>query len=323
MLLSSGCLVSSFLSCLSACALIQTILDNEDEVFRRDVDYRLGLVKLELSDLKSMQQALTSLLQSGTKQAGYYSDQLDFPEEFAAFFSWLLCGRAFHGDSHEFDLLVNKNIAQLCEAMGLDLAEHRLKIVGWVVGRENSGSLTGFPASLPSKASGIPELAVLAFHGLLEHQTYLVDSMKSGIRAVENEMNISSLPIRIAGLAEALIQSGGEGKKLPAVMGIVHQQTKIIFPQKLQSRWSYDEIQSLIKDRNAAAHVWDDGSGGPTLKGLIDKLTAEYASSLFELATYLVAGTISLRLKNLELIKAEQWLKVINRNIGQMEVIYL
>lgn len=322
MLLSSGCLVGSFLSCLSASALIQTILEYEDDVFRRDLDYRLGLVALELSDLKAMQQAIASLLQSGTEQAGYYSDQLDFPEEFAAFFSWLLCGRAIHGDSHEFDLLVNRNVAQLCEAMALDLAEHRLKIVGWVIGRENSGTLTGFPASLPAKASGIPELAVLAYHGLLEHQAFLVDSMKSGIRAVDNEMNISSLPIRLAGLAEALVQNGGEGDKLPKVMETIHKQTQAIFPQKLQSRWSYDEIQYLIQDRNAAAHVWDDGSGRPTLKGLIDKLTEDYASSLFELATYIVAGTISLRLKNLELIRAEQWLKVINRNIEQMEGVY-
>lgn len=308
---------------MSASALIRTITESDDKEFIRDVEHRLALLQLELVDLDNMQEDIWSLVLRGVEDTGGYLGQNDLPEEFSALFSWLLCGRSLHGSSHEFDLRVNNNIAQDCRSLDLELSDHRLKVVGWVVGRETSGSLTGFPASLPSKASGIPELAVLAFHGLIAHQTYLADSTKGGFSFVENEMNISSLPIRIAGLAEALVQSGGEGKKLGAVMGIVHQQTKQIFPKDLQSRWSYEEIQSLIQDRNAAAHVWDDGSGGPTLKGLIDKLTAEYASSLFELATYLVAGTISQSLRDLEIKKAEQWLRAVNRTIEQMKDIYV
>ncbi len=310
--------MNGFLTSVSAIALIQTIVESEDREFNRDVEQRLGLLQLELVDLKEMLRDIEFFVRRGVQETGDYSEQLDLPEEFSAFFSWLLCNRTLHGDSHQFDLRVNTNIAQVCEALTLNLAEHRLKVVGWVVGREITGSLSGFPASLPSKCADIPDLASLAFVGLLEHQQFILDSVTGGFNAFENEMSISSLPVRIAGLAEALIQSGGDSQNLSDVMLIAYQQSKGVFPQNLQSRWSGAEIQSLIQDRNAAAHVWDDGSGRPTLKELIEKLTAEYASSLFELATYMVAGAISKSLKNLELKRVEQWHKAISRRIEQL-----
>lgn len=311
--------MSSFLSSVAALALIQTIVESEDLEFTRDVEHRLGLLQLELVDLKEMQKDIDFLVRRGVQETGDYSEQLDLPEEFSAFFSWLLCNRALHGDSHQFDLLVNTNIAQVCGALTLNLADHRLKVVGWVVGRETTGSLSGFPASLPSKAANIPDLASLAFEGLLEHQQFILDSMRGGYNAFENEMSVSSLPIRIAGLAEALVQSGGDSQNLSDVMLIAYQQAKGVFPKTLQSRWSGVDMNSLIQDRNAAAHVWDDGSGRPTLRELIEKLTAEYASSLFELATYMVAGAISKSLKDLELKRVEQWYKAILRKIEQLE----
>ena len=311
--------MSSFLSSVSAIALIQTIVESEDLEFNRDVAQRLGLLRLELVDLEEMQKDIDFLVRRGVQETGDYSEQLDLPEEFSAFFSWLLCNRTLHGDSHQFDLLVNTNIAHVCGALKLNLADHRLKVVGWVVGRETTGSLSGFPASLPTKAANIPDLASLAFEGLLEHQQFILDSMRGGYNAFENEMSVSSLPIRIAGLAEALVQSGGDSQNLSDVMLIAYQQAKGVFPKNLQSRWSGVDMNSLIQDRNAAAHVWDDGSGRPTLKELIEKLTAEYASSLFELATYMVAGAISKSLKDLELKRVEQWHKAILRKIEQLE----
>ena len=273
-------------------------------------------------DLVEFSSQLSQKIKSLLANEGVDHAQNSLPEEFSLFFSWLMVGMASREDSEEFNLNVRSKCASNARDLGLDPADHYLQVVGWVIGKSVSKQ-EAFPATFPEQATqSMSTDAKLAFQGLVDHALFIESDTGQRRQVAEAEMALTSIPIRVMGLAESILRpnSGNTlGYNLEILRNAVSR-VRTFTPSEFSNKWRERELVKLVHNRDAVAHVWISDPEKPSLKEVLDRWSPEYTGSLFALSTYIVAGVALETLSATSYTTASHWFAATNRALDNIWV---
>jgi hypothetical protein len=237
-----------------------------------------------------------------------------FSGELAALVTWLLQDMKASSSSTEFDKAIwRKTMQRLSqENAGVPYSspELHLKIHHWVVGacwsKELPASAIVFP--LKSLAFGSDQAAI-AYNGLIE-QIQSLEALALGDEpGVDSEMALSSVPIRVLGLAEALNPEipSDSLKAIQVQISKLGGDLKGETKSEVAMKWNSSTLQRLVLDRHSIAHVSRD-SNRPFV-ATVSGLDRAQAHMLGELASTLMSAEIQVRVNALSEAKAKHWLQ--------------
>ncbi len=309
-------------SLIGASAMVHTLLSFENSHFQRLIEEKALSAGVTREGLVEFSSKLSQKSQSLMSNEGVILSQAFLPEEFSLFFSWLMVGMANREDSAEFNLNVRSNCATTARDLGFDPADHYLQVVGWVIGKSVSRQ-EAFPATFPEQSTeSMSTDARLAFQGLVDHALFIESDSGQRHQVAEAEMALTSIPIRVMGLAEAILRpnSGNTvGYNLEVLRNAVRR-VRAFTPTDFSNKWREPELEKLVHNRDAVAHVWISDPEKPSLKEVLDGWSPEYTGSLFALSTYIVAGVALETLKETSYTTASHWFAATNRELDNIWV---
>lgn len=249
---------------------------------------------------------------------------LDFalPEELALFVSWLMVDLTGQEDSAVFNARLAVTLSELASELEIDPDHHRLHMVGWIIGRPHNRTGKLFPTELPRLIGSSSFEAQLAFEGLLRHTEFLVDEGGTTREPLEAEMLMTSILVRLLGLAEAVIRPNAErDKEKDATFRVLKDaliQSQKVMSQSVKRAWVEDSaLRLLVNRRHAVAHIWKRDTR-PSLSEIMKDLDESYIDSMMEFATCMVAANLTESLKQVNQSRAQVWLDAVSRNIKQL-----
>ena len=310
----------------------QTSQSDSGELQKR-VESRLAMLNYSTDDLEDIVRSLSFLVDHFFDSGVEVADWPQLSEEFGAFFSWLLMDMSVSQTSQEFNKKLRFEVANHIRSSSnpdsslSDLRIH-LQLQAWIVGTPTSLHREECAVSFPFRAFGdYGESSSIAYKGLV-HQMHLIESLDSknfdpsvgGLQFADSdhEMAITSIPIRVVALAEALVnsrsveindQSGAVTKQVQKLKGQVRT--------SIEMDWgsSSSRLQALRRDRNAIAHIWTREGDRHTFDDLVTRLNLEYAQELGVLASYLVAAELSSRLQEIGERRVSHWFEHVEAEI--------
>lgn len=306
------------ISLISASALLVAFLENDDEDFVRVFTTRLDRLGISLGDLASISGKLREKIDYLSSMTRFSKADYSLPEEFSLFFSWLMIDMALTTDSSRFNLQVHEEVVKLSQSLGVEPKDHQLHIVGWVVGNAPAKLNSLYPTTFPQGLLDINEDARLAFQGLVDHTFFIASDDGEQRSVLEAEMVLTSIPIRVMGLAEAIVRPSADNQDEHALSVLETAINKVqrILPHSLKSKWTDSQSRrELVWNRNSVAHVWNNNSGRPSLTDLVRNLDSHYIESLLAISTYILAGVIADGLRETSDVRVTQWLEAIDRSI--------
>ena len=311
------------ISLISASALLAAFLENDDEHFIRVVAERTERLGITRGDLESMSENLRVKIDALSSFTGFSKADYSLPEEFSLFFSWLMVDMAMMSDSWRFNLQVETECVELAQSLGVKPDDHKLHIVGWIIGNAPANLNGQYPTTFPQGLLDINEDARLAFQGLIDHTHFIASEDGEQRSVLEAEMVLTSIPIRVLGLAEAIVRPNADNQDEHALSVLETAINKVqrILPQPLKSKWTDSKSRrELVWNRNSVAHVWNNNSGRPSLTDLVRNLDSGYIDSLLAISTYILAGVILDGLRETNDVRVTQWLETIDRSIENITV---
>lgn len=311
------------ISLISASALLAAFLNNEDEQFLSVVAKRTELLGISREDVESISENLREKIEFLSSSTTFSKADYSLPEEFSLFFSWLMIDMGATGDSSRFNLQVQEECVKLSQSLGVDPSDHKLHIVGWVVGIAPAKLKSQYPTTFPQGLLDINEDARLAFQGLIDHAFFIASDDGEQRSVLEAEMVLTSIPIRVLGLAEAIVRPNADYQDEHAlsVLETAIDKVQRILPHALKAKWTDRQSRrELVWNRNSVAHVWNNNSGRPSLTDLVRNLDSSYIESLLAISTYILAGVIADGLRETADVRVTQWLETIDRSIENITV---
>lgn len=306
------------ISLISASSLLSAFLENDDEYFLGVVAERIERLGITREDIEAMSENLRVKIDSLSSFSTFSKADYSLPEEFSLFFSWLMVDMARKMDSSRFNLQVQEQCVKLSQSLGIEPADHKLHIVGWIIGSAPVKLNSQYPTTFPQGLLDINEDARLAFQGLVDHTNFIASDDGEQRSVIEAEMVLTSIPIRVLGLAEAIVRPNADNQDEHALSVLETAINKVqrILPQNLKSKWTDSKSRrELVWNRNSVAHVWNNNSGRPSLTDLVRNLDSGYIDSLLAISTYILAGVISDGLRETSDVRVSQWLEAIDRSI--------
>jgi hypothetical protein len=199
-------------------------------------------------------------------------------------------------------------------------APKKVVVAGWIVGLPGSPGKPYSGSVFPLKTFGIEPNIASAYDGLGEH-ILLLDRLRRNQLAFEDpqvsfetEMLLTSIPIRVVGLAEALANyhSGGEALLKSLQNGISSTQNSLSREKKAE--WT-SRTQNLVDQRNAICHPYTRGSSEVSIAEVIPAVSLDYVLALGELGTYIMAGYLAKVLNETSPERANSWLGAVFRSL--------
>lgn len=250
--------------------------------------------------------------------------------EFAALFSWLMQDLKTSEISVDFDKDLSRATVQSLADLGIEgpyPPELKLKIHYWVVGagwskNAQSSSALVFPLralSLDKKQAGI------AYNGLIRHLQTLEALGLGENPDPDLEMSVSSIAIRIVGLAEALNPAIREN----ATVALSNQVSKFgasgvktEIKKEIEKIWHNEALQELVNTRNSIAHVSADQ--GRAFSDTVNALSGKWIQTIAEFASTLMSAEILFTLQDVSEVKVKQWLnqfrkQLENQNLSSLQ----
>jgi len=318
---------------LSALHLLKLIQSGEfPDVLRKTSARleRLGHDGATLSDLVSKLESLElELAREGESIRAWPT----LSEEFATFFSWLLLDMSSSVTSFDFNSALRLSVAtRLNEKYKQEdqkISDHDvfLQILGWVVGCPISWLQEECGVVFPLRTLNLWEdEASLAYRGLIQ-QVQLIDVLEpkpgdsNADRDVQHEMIVSSLPLRIVGLAEALVDPLLRDKVAGLSMedAVTKRIQKLRGPVRssIEKNWEprSENLKNLHASRNSIAHIWSRENSDYSFAQALNSLNLEYVYSLGRLASYFMAANIAEQLDSMSDRRVGQWLEQMNREL--------
>ena len=233
--------------------------------------------------------------------------------EFSALFSWLMQDLKTSETSVDFDKDLSRATVQSLADLGIEgpyPSQLKLKIHHWVVGacwskvaHHSSGLVFPLkPLSLDKKQAGI------AYNGLVRHLQTLEALGLEGDPGPDLEMSVSSIAIRVVGLAEALnpaIRENATSALGTQVSKFSTAGVKTKIKMEVERDWHIDAIQLLVDTRNSIAHVSVD-QDRPFSK-VVNDLSGEWIQKVSKFASTLMAAEILFTLDEVAEAKVEHW----------------
>jgi hypothetical protein len=318
---------------LAGLNLAKEVLSIENAAGRSQIERRLEMAGLSMEDLGSLVEKLENLESDVLKQGIGLEDWPELAEEYAAFFSWVLLDMSLGYSSQDFSKKLRFTVAsQIRKHFGgeinLSTSKTFLQVQAWVVGQPTSLKSEDCAVAFPFKAIGFwNENAALAYRGLID-QMILIEAMEFEDRvsarrvgaALDNEMSMTAVPVRLIGLAEALVNSRTTDSKDQS-NALISQVQKLKGSARtlVEKQWgsSSPNLQELKLERNAIAHVWNRDDDGHSFAEVVDRMTSQRVQELGVLASFLVAAELSVRLQDTSDTKVLRWYRQIEEEVDR------
>lgn len=310
--------------------MCREVLQIENSGIRARLGHRLESVGLSREDLEALVLNLKRLESSNLNLGIEVDDWPELAEEYAAFFSWLLLDFANTENSQDFNKKLRFEVASLLRTHfgnAIDLSSTRLylQIQAWVVGKPTSWTSDDCTVIFPMKAIGFwDDNAVKAYVGLIDHIKLLeaIESQSGTSKQLgfpfDLEMSKTSVPIRIMGLAEALVNSRTEGPK-DQTNAVISQLQKLKGSARslIEKQWgsSSQRLEELKWDRNSIAHIWNREDNGHSFAEVVERMTLERTQELGVLASFLMAAELSARLQSVSDRRVLQWYRQVEQDL--------
>jgi hypothetical protein len=303
---------------IAAISLLSLIADNDDPEITRSIKRKLSELD---SDMRIIEEFIIQLSQ--IQNALFVEDPniKDWPGlsgEFAALLSWLMQDLKTSKSSLLFDSNLHRLNLERLDSLGVKgpyPPELKIKVHHWVVGAcwtesADRASALVFPLrnfSIDREQSGI------AYNGLVRHMQTLEALGLDDDPGTNSEMAVSSIALRVVGLAEALNPEieGNARVALDNQLGSKFgggPNTEV--KKDVAKEWNLEE---LMKVRNSIAHVTSRETD--TFSKTIETLSGEKIHKLSKLASTLMASEILYRLESVSKAKVMQWLVQLNRQL--------
>jgi hypothetical protein len=306
------------ISHFAARALLEELIDSEDAQVKQIVTGRLYQLGRDLQALKDLRD-LFDQVEELYRNLGVDLDHWEsLGAEFAALCSWLLSGLASTKSSDDFTLIINRNSLILADDL-VTANPKKLVVAGWVIGIPGSSGKPYSGVMFPLKTLGVDNNIASAYAGLAEH-IVLLDHLRrnNGVfddpkSSYETEMLLTSIPIRVVGLSEALanFESGEEKKLLKALQEGINN---------IQRAWSSEQkadwtkrSEIMVQQRNAICHPYKRNPSEASIAEVIPAVSLDYVVSLGELGTYMMAGHLTNLLKEIGPERANSWFGSVSR----------
>ncbi len=314
------------ISHFAARALLEELIDSEDAQVKQIVTGRLYQLGRDVQALKELRDLLVQV-EELYRNLGVDLDQWEsLGAEFAALCSWLLSGLASTKSSEDFTLLVNRNSLILADDL-VTSDSKKLVVAGWVIGTPGSSGKPYSGVAFPLRTLGVDNNIAFAYAGLAEHIVLLdrlrrnngvFDDAKSNY---ETEMLLTSIPIRIVGLSEALanFESGDKDLLKSLQDGITNIQRAWSTEQKAD--WT-KRSTTMVQQRNAICHPYKRNSSEVSIAEVIPAVSLDYVISLGELGTYLMAGHLTNLLNETSPERANSWYGAVSRSMERTKELY-
>lgn len=315
--------------------LAKQISQSEAGDFQQKIEFRLDKLGHSGSALEKIVENLEFLVDHFFESGIDVADWPELSEEYGAFFSWLLMDMSVSQTSQDFNKKLRFEVASHIrsksnpETSVSDLRTH-LQLQAWIVGTPTSIRREDCAVSFPLRAIGAwSDNSSLAYRGLV-HQMHLIESLHDKnydpiagefhFQASNHEMAITSIPVRVMALAEALVNS--RNVEVNDQGGAITKQVQKLRGQvraAVEKDWgsSSSRLQELRLDRNSIAHIWSREGDPQTFADVVNRLDLDYAQELGVLASYLVAAELSNRLQDFGERRVIQWFEQVEDEIGR------
>jgi hypothetical protein len=297
----------------AARSLLHLLLDGEYSTISKAVEKRLERIDLDRTFLEESIEKLELLVSLMVQGDTDVEDWPGLSEEFAALATWLLQDLKTSSSSTDFDKVVWRDTAERLSEQGL-VSDHfpielRLQIHHWVVGACWSEEKRDSAILFPLTALGLDkEQAALAYHGLVEQMQIIESLQLGGEPGPESEMALSSIPIRVLGLAEALNPEivMNAGKALETQINKLGPRSEGSSRAEVDLVWNNrTSIPALVQERNSIAHVLN--TKGRAFTQTVGRLDRVQAHELGVLASTLMAGEILSRVQVVNDERVKVW----------------
>lgn len=245
--------------------------------------------------------------------------------EFAAFVTWLIQDMRKSSNSEDLKFSIrSKTQTRLYEEFSVENLspyEH-ITVQNWAFGatwsKERPFSAPRFPFSALGRSS---DVAVIAYEGLIEQLRLLEGLEIAEIPGSETEMLVSSVPVRVVGLAESLnptrvdeaVQTGGTVNSLAALSAQIQKLDQPSKELESYKRWNM-QLVSIRDARNAVAHLSRNKDNGFIEQAQI--LTREYALDLGELASTMMSAELVHLVDKVSEQNVRHWLDHLSKQIA-------
>jgi hypothetical protein len=311
----------------AARSLFYLLLNREYPVISRVVEKRLERIDLEKAFLGESIERLDQIESLLVQEDADVKDWPGLSGEFAALATWLLQDVKTSSSSTDFDKAVWSATAERLAKQGLAThypIELRLQIHHWVVGTSWSEERRESAILFPLKVVGLAkEQAAVAYHGLVEQMQIIESLQLGGEPGPESEMALSSIPIRVLAIAEALNPeiAKNAGKALQMQLTKLGPRSEASSRAEVDRIWNSTTINALVQDRNSIAHVLN--TEGRAFTATVGRLDRAQAHDLGVLASTLMAGEILSRMQGVTERSARKWAEQVLWQLENQNLVHL
>ncbi len=311
-------------------SLLSLLQGQEYPDISRAVQQRLRQIDLDMTFIGDSLRELTELQDALFAEEQSVRDWPGLSGEFAALLSWLMQDLKSSTSSTEFDRALNVDTLRKLDRLGIVgpyPPELKLKIHHWVVGACWSDAAERASALVfPMRALALDrEQFGIAYYGLIRHMQAIEALGLDDDHRKDLEVAVSSIALRIVGLAEALNPEfenrafAAFGKQLGSKLG--KEGIKNPIKVDVEKEWGGMAIEELIQIRNSIAHV----SSRPikTFSNTVESLSLNSIHQISKLASTLIAAEILFRLEDVSDTRVKHWLRQFKNQLEHKNLIRL